>query len=211
MRQIISIIIYFISWNTAFCQSESFEGFVRYRTITTSFVEHPDTTESINDTTYSTVYFKNGNFVDVPNEFNEINSKQIFLKDSCRIYYVPSSKKEPIIIYPGTLMSPVLQFDSIPENKVILGISCSGVLIKTEDSNYRSYFSSQHIIDSYDLSGCNYWNIDVIANRIPLYNLIEANDNSYNIEITAIEVVSTNVKDKVFKLPKNRNYTHNIN
>lgn len=209
MRQILSIIIYFIGCSVSFCQNESFEGYIKYRTVSTSFVQYGDSIKAIIDTSYSTVYHKNDNFVDVPNEPNNIASKQIFLKDSCKIYYIPLSKKEPIIIYPGALQDTVLYFDSIPEKKEILGINCSGVIIKTENSIYRSYLSPQQITYSYDLSSCNYWNIDIIVNQIPLYTLIESKDNTFKIEIIAEKVASVKIRDKLFKLPKNRKYSHN--
>ena len=84
MSQLIPIFLLFEFVQTAFGQVETFEGLIKYQTITTSYIEHQDTIQVLTDHSYSFIYHKNGNFAEIPSE-NKKDSKQIFLKDSCKI------------------------------------------------------------------------------------------------------------------------------
>ena len=198
MKQIILALLFFVINQYSFAQEKTFEGVIKYRTINTSYIDQGDTIESIVDTTYSSIYHKNGNYVVI-----ELNSseKQIFLRKSCKIYVLPADGSE-VQVFPGVMQESVLEFDSLVDQKEILGYNCKGISLKTGSIVYTGYFSPVHFMNTLGLKNCNFWNLEFLNDKIPFYSVLEE-PGSYKLEMTAFDILSGPVDDDLFVLPKN--------
>ncbi|MGV3611405.1 MAG: hypothetical protein ACO1N0_10675 [Fluviicola sp.] len=192
MKQPILILISLAFFQFSFGQEKSFEGIIKYRTITTSYV---DTIVKDVDTSYSSIYHKNGNHVIV--QLNS-NGKQIFIRANCRTYVLAAYSND-VQVFDRTNQEPILEIDSLISKKELLGYRCKGMRIKTKSGVQTGYFSPVHSINASGLKSCG---IEYLSNKIPLYTLLEE-PGSYKMEIIAFDIVSEPVDDSLFELPKN--------
>ena len=192
MKQLIFILIFFAAFNDLFGQGKSFEGIIKYRTITTSYA---DTIVKDVDTSYSSIYHKNGNQVII-----ELNStgKQIFIRANCRTYVLAAYSND-VQVFDRTSQEPILEIDSLISKKELLGYQCKGIRIKTKTDVQTGYFSPIHFINTLGLKSCG---MEYLSDKIPLYTLLEE-PGSYKMEMTAFDIIPGPVDDSLFELPKN--------
>ncbi len=197
MKQPVLILSFLAICQFSFGQNKAFEGIVKYRTITTSYIHYDDTIGSETDTTYSSIYHKDGNYVVI--ELNS-NEKQVFLRKRCKIYVLPADGSD-IQVFPGASQELVSKVDSLIGRKEILGYTCKGISLITASTVYTAYFSPIHFTNPLGLKNCNFWNVEFLNDKIPFYSLMEET-GSYKLEMTAFDLIPGPVDDGLFVLPK---------
>jgi hypothetical protein len=211
MNQIHLIFVLFFATSFkpfAFCQTTDFEGTIGY-TRTQSFDwMYGDTIDRSTEIDTITRHFKNGNWIQLNSEKDDLITHQHFLYKKCKIFSYNSTNTSDI--YESDFMDDIdFRAHSLTLNAdTILGIPCHLLFLEYKEYTLKLWMNHDSV---YSKGVCDCFKLEGIGRKHPIYSTlgiplksIYENKNPREHMKTTLEAIlieNSKVDESLFKLP----------
>jgi hypothetical protein len=203
MRILATLFIFLI--NISFSQNSSFEGILKYRTITTLKRDfRSEQKEKFYDTTYTYVLLKEGNRIEISDSLNNFRNRRTYIKSHCEVFIFKNDSLNDVYQIEDDKDTLTVLKDSLLD-KYILREECFGISYETDQFNAEAYFSKQKL-NGYDYeSSCpsNDFNLE-FKHIVYFYKKVFKRSETV-IEVELVECIEKELDPKLFVIPNFKN------
>lgn len=200
--KILLIIPFYVSiYSKVLSQNSSFEGILKYRTITSLKRDfRSKQKEKFYDTTYTFVLLKNGNRIEISDSLNNFKNRRTYIKSHCEVFIFKNDSLDDVYQIEDDKDTLTVLKDSLSD-KFILREECFGISYETDQFNAEAYFSKQKL-NGYDYeSSCpsNDFNLE-FKHIVYLYKKVFKISETV-IEVELVESIEKELDPKLFVIP----------
>jgi hypothetical protein len=144
-----------------------------------------------------TYYYKDNRFKAVTG-YNVANI-QIYEPSENRIYYYTEGSEVAF----WSEWDEETKMEKLDRTETILGIECSGIVLRTKESETTIYHVQKYTLDAPKVKEANTWGKFLEATgSVPLKYIIKGDGAQHITVLTATEITEENLSDEFFKIPK---------
>ena len=203
MRILATLFIFLI--NISFSQNSSFEGILKYRTITTLKRDfRSEQKEKFYDTTYTYVLLKEGNRIEISDSLNNFRNRRTYIKSHCEVFIFKNDSLNDVYQIEDDKDTLTVLKDSLLD-KYILIEECFGISYETDQFNAEAYFSKQKL-NGYDYeSSCPSNDFNLEFKHIVYFFKKVFKRSETVIEVELVECIEKELDPKLFVIPNFKN------